>query len=210
MIIGGPSIYRDALARLIDGHEPMTVVGTAADVADASILIERLAPQIILVNLDSVADRGALALIRRLDPMLRVVVIGVENSEAGVAACAEAGVVGYLSRDTTADELLDALERAAGGEVVCPPRIVETLIRCYSLRSPRPLDAVPDGLTRREHQVVELIGLGLSNKQIAQRLCIEIATVKSHVHSILAKLNVERRTEAVARLNDYSMNGNGR
>lgn len=173
-IVGGSTLYRESLRRVLNDSDGLSVVGTAASLEDGAGLVERLRPEILVV-----------------DP-----------GEATVVACAEAGVVGYLPRETTAAELVEALERAATGQRVYPARIVETLAGWLSRRAERPAQALVDELTRREREVVELVRLGLSNKQIAERLCIEVTTVKSHVHSILGKLGVERRTEVAALLHD--------
>jgi DNA-binding NarL/FixJ family response regulator len=155
-------------------------------------------PDVMLVNVCSRRDTRALAWLRRHSPTATLVAVGVENSEWSVAACAEAGAVGYLPRDATGAELIDAVERAGRGEVVCPPSMIRTLVASAARRAPALCSTAADELTERERQVVALIADGCSNKQIAQRLHIEVTTVKSHVHSILAKLNVNRRSEAVA------------
>ena len=173
-IVGGSALYRESLRRVLDDSDGLSVIGTAESLEDGAGLVERLQPEILVV----------------------------EPGEATVVACAEAGVVGYLPRETTAAELVEALERAATGE---PPRIVETLAGWLSRRTDRPVRSLVDDLTRREREVVALVRLGLSNKQIAERLCIEITTVKSHVHSILGKLNVERRAEVAALLRDIEL-----
>jgi two-component system, NarL family, nitrate/nitrite response regulator NarL len=197
-IIGGPAIYLEALCRLLEGHGSLEVIGTASDHDGARRLFARTEADVVLVNLCSSSDPQVLDWVRAQCPTARLVVIGVENSELAVASLARAGVAGYLTREATGADLADALERVGKGQVVCPPTIVQTLVHSLSRRVPSPPQAVPDGLTAREREVVELIRGGLSNKQIAQRLCIEVTTVKSHVHSILGKLNVTRRAEAVA------------
>src|SRR4051794_27145054 len=126
----------------------------------------------------------------------RVVGIAVGDEEDEVVACAEAGVAGYVSRDDSLDDLLAAVRGAVRGEVRCPPAIAATLMRSVAstarrARAARPVAAAaaaPSRLTRRESEIVGLIGEGLSNKQIAGRLCIELPTVKNHVHHILDKL----------------------
>jgi DNA-binding NarL/FixJ family response regulator len=175
-IVGGSALYRESLQRIVDESAGLSVVGTAASLEDGAGMVERLQPEILVV-----------------DP-----------GEATVVACA-AGMVGYLPRDTTGAELVEALERIAKGERVYPPRIVQTLADWLSRRADRPAHSLIDDLTKREREVVDLVRIGLSNKQIAERLCIEVATVKSHVHSILGKLNVERRTEVAALLQDAQL-----
>ncbi|HEX8745063.1 MAG TPA: response regulator transcription factor [Thermoleophilaceae bacterium] len=173
-IVGGSTLYRESLRRVLDDSDGLSVVATAASLEDGAGLVERHRPDILVV-----------------DP-----------GEATVVACSEAGVVGYLPRETTVAELVEALEQVATGE---PPPIVETLARWHSPRADRPAHSLLEDLTRREREVVELVRLGLSNKQIAERLFITVATVKSHVHSILGKLNLERRAEVAALLRDAEL-----
>jgi two-component system, NarL family, nitrate/nitrite response regulator NarL len=202
VIIGGPPIYLEALCRLLEDRRNLDVVGTASDSDEARRLFADTQPDVALVNLCSSTNPKVLDWVRAQCPTARLVVIGVENSELAVESLARAGVAGYLTREATGADLAEALERVGHGQVVCPPPIVQTLVHSLSRRVAPPAQPVPDGLTEREREVVELIKRGLSNKQIAQRLCIEVTTVKSHVHSIFGKLNVTRRAEAVAVLQD--------
>jgi two-component system nitrate/nitrite response regulator NarL len=117
-----------------------------------------------------------------------------------VIAFAEAGVLGFVEGGASVEELRSGIECAARGEASCPPRIATTLLaRLASLTGVQRGVSEPTGLTRRERQIVQLIAEGMSNKEIAQRLCIEVATVKNHVHNILEKLKVGRRGDAVTR-----------
>jgi DNA-binding NarL/FixJ family response regulator len=129
-----------------------------------------------------------------------IVALGAPADERQVIALAELGVVGFLERDASLDELVASVVSAAHGEATLPPRIATTLLRRVTGLAARrnSPDAAP--LTVRELQVVDLIAEGLSNKEIATKLCIEVATVKNHVHNILEKLQVSRRSDAVAHL----------
>ena len=130
-------------------------------------------------------------------PVLKAIVVGVDDVGEDVIGLAEAGAAGYLRRTGTLPELVDVVERAARGEAVCSPAVAGALMVRLGARLPPPESG---GLTARERQVARLLAEGLSNKEIAARLCIEISTVKNHVHRILAKLDARRRGEAVARL----------
>ncbi|HEU5253064.1 MAG TPA: response regulator transcription factor [Solirubrobacterales bacterium] len=130
-----------------------------------------------------------------------IVVLGVPEAEEEVIELAEMGVIGFLEREAAVDELLEGIERAAREEASFSPRIGTALLRrVNSLGGPGRPDSELGILTMREREVVHLVAEGLTNKQIAQRLCIEVATVKNHVHNILEKLEVDGRSEAVARL----------
>jgi DNA-binding CsgD family transcriptional regulator len=117
-------------------------------------------------------------------------------------ACAEAGVVGYVGAEGSLDDVTAAIEGAARGEPRCTPQVVAALLRRVAALAGevRPTRVGLPALTGREHQVVALIEAGLSNKEIARRLHVEVATVKNHVHNILKKLQARSRVEIVARV----------
>lgn len=109
------------------------------------------------------------------------------------------GVAGFLPRDATLDDLAHTLTKVARGEAVCSSSVAGALLRRISTEAHQ-RTVTADHLTPREREVLVLIEQGLSNKQIAQRLGIEVRTVKNHVHNLLEKLRVQRRGEAAARL----------
>lgn len=201
-VVGGSALYRESIRRVLDDAGGLEVVGTAATLAEVAPLIARVRPDVLVVDLEWERDLAGLATMKDRFPGLRLVALGIDDDEAMVVGCAAAGVAGYLARDTTAAELVQAIKRVASGELVCPAPIVETLVSWLSRRPGRTAASSLDGLTRREREVTDLVGLGLSNKQIAERLHIQVATVKSHVHSILTKLGLDRRAEVVALLRD--------
>ena len=134
-------------------------------------------------------------------PEVKTVVFGVEGDEAEIVAFAQAGVAGYVPSDASMDVLTSAIAGVKGGDLVCPPLVAATILRhvgatAGGVRSTRPAD----NLTSRELEVLALIDAGLSNKEIAVRLRIEVATVKNHVHHLLEKLHVSSRAEAAAQL----------
>jgi DNA-binding NarL/FixJ family response regulator len=134
-------------------------------------------------------------------PEAKVVSLGVAEDDGAVLACAEAGAVGYVPREGSLNDLLAVIESVARGEAVCSPRIAAALLRrVASLAAHRSANQIPANLTSREREIVRLIDAGLSNKDIARRLCIEVATVKNHVHNVLEKLHLHRRGEAAAHL----------
>jgi DNA-binding NarL/FixJ family response regulator len=143
----------------------------------------------------------ALATVRAVaDTETRLIALGVREVEEDVVDAAEAGVSGYVGRDASLHELVDAVECTARGESPCPPQITALLIGRIAAAARGPAPDLAARLTPRETEIVELIDEGLSNKQIAGRLCIEPTTVKNHVHNILEKLDVTRRGEAAAAL----------
>jgi two-component system, NarL family, nitrate/nitrite response regulator NarL len=193
-------IYREGLAEVL-GHRPgLTVVGTVAGGDHELDGVRSQAADVVLLDM-STAD--SVAILRRLNeraPEARVVALGVSETEPEIVAYAEAGVAGYVTREQAIDDLVDALVAVARGDAVCSPKAAAMLLHRVSVlagANGRPAPAAVS-LTGREHEILALIRAGLSNKQIGQRLCIELPTVKNHVHNILEKLHVSGRHEAAA------------
>jgi DNA-binding NarL/FixJ family response regulator len=147
-----------------------------------------------------------LALRARADAT-RVVAFGVADEWEDVLACARAGAVGFVTRDSHISDLLAAVTSAYRGELICSPRMAARMFEhMNALLAGTAPGAENRELTLRELEIAELLQRGLSNKEIAHKLFIEQATVKNHVHNILSKLQVTRRGEAAARLRRHSPN----
>ena len=164
-----------------------------------------------IVLLD-VTDRRVLAEGRRLMrdfPDLRVIALALPEAADEVIACADHGFVSYVPRNACVEDMREVLRRALREEVVCDPKVSGGLLR--ELRRRRaladPADPCGDELTKREREVLRLLGRRLSNKEIARQLCLSTATVKNHVHSILTKLKVNGRQEVLARMEANGMIG---
>lgn len=200
LIVAEIRLYREGLAEMLGAEPGIEIVGTAAG-ADAAVrMLRSLAPDIVLLDM-AIPDNAWLvrALVAAV-PGTRVVALAVPEIGREVLACAEAGVAGYVTRDASIEDVVAAVESAARGEVLCSPRIVATLFeRIATLALERSPASIESRLTSRELEILDLIDQGLSNKEIARRLTIELSTVKNHVHNILEKLNVSRRGEAAAR-----------
>jgi RNA polymerase sigma factor (sigma-70 family) len=196
-IVSDICLYREGLELVLQRDGRTLVVGTASSREAAMALLAEKRPQVVLIDM---AMRNAVDSARRLShalPAIRVVALALEEVETQIIACAEAGVVGYVTRDGTVNDVVDAVEAASRAELRCSPRVAAYLmerVRALSVRG-RPGDAL-DQLTARQRHVLRLVAEGLSNKEIAETLHIELATVKNHVHNILDKLQVQRRGEA--------------
>jgi two-component system nitrate/nitrite response regulator NarL len=145
----------------------------------------------------------SLRLAQVLSESASVVALAIAETETSVIACAEAGAVGYVPRDASLADVAAVLRSVAAGETVCSPRIAAGLLRRLGARAAGAAAGASEptaSLTPREVQILALIEQGMSNKEIARRLCIAVATVKNHVHNILEKLQVQRRAEAAAHL----------
>lgn len=199
LIVDDCVLYRDSLASSLAANGVPTV-GHAWDTPTLVTAICQNSPCVVLLN---IATRNSAELLRAAlvtDPELRVVVLGVsDDDENEVIACAEAGVAGYHTRTESFDDLLTLLTKVAAGESFCTPRVSAILLRRLSklatqeARAPKELV-----LTAREAQILDMLRLGMSNRDIAEGLCIAVHTVKNHVHSVLTKLGVGTRAEAVA------------
>jgi two-component system nitrate/nitrite response regulator NarL len=204
-LVGGRRLQREALEHVLNTSGHVAVSWSASSLRESRALLLDQPPDVLVVTADAREDYAELTLLRNVSDAVRVVVVGAGHCPASVALCASNGVLGYLAPDASTRELMDAIETVARGELWCPPEVVSILFRYMNERAPAvsrlPASADPvDELTRREQDVVQLIAQGLTNKQIAHHLSIEVATVKSHVHRILAKLGLERRAQVVALL----------
>jgi DNA-binding NarL/FixJ family response regulator len=164
------------------------------------VAIERHRPEVGLLDLLTAEGLPALRVLVEMASETRFVVLAVPELEQAIMECVEAGIAGFVTRDGSIDELVAAIESVARGEALCSPRMVATLLRRVAALAAASRGPAVARLTLREQQVASLLGEGLSNKEIAARLCIELPTVKNHVHHILEKLGVSRRGEAAARL----------
>jgi two-component system nitrate/nitrite response regulator NarL len=200
VVVAGVRIHREALVRLLNGKGELEVTGGAPNAQTALAGLGSVEPDLFLLDTATVDCPTAVRVLRTMLPETKIVALGVPDSVDDLLAFAEAGVSSYVTSEQSLDDLVGAIERAARGEVLASPRVTAALLeRVGSLAAERV--PMPDGvrLTARESEIVELVARGLSNKQIGQELCIELATVKNHVHHILAKLKVKRRAEAAAR-----------
>jgi two-component system, NarL family, nitrate/nitrite response regulator NarL len=200
LVIVGVRLYRDGVCDALARRPDIVVVGSAAGVADGLHQIGSLRPDVIVVDASMATSTQTLREFGRAAPSSRLLALSVDGSDVEVLATAEAGVAGFVTRDQSVEDLVQAVRATARGEMLCSPRHAAVLLKrvaalAAQLDHSTPADA---SLTAREHDILALLGEGRSNKEIASELVIEISTVKNHVHSILRKLQVQRRGEAAA------------
>lgn len=204
VIISSIRLYRDGLAEVLSQQDGITVAGTIGYPPAGLDGLAELGPDVVLVDLGTPEGLAILRQVVQWNPRVRVVALGLPETESNVIACAEAGAAGYVPREATLEDLVVAIRAAERGEIRCSPEVAAGLFRRlarWARSDPAGASHLPaTRLTRRECEVVGLIEQGLSNKEIAARLGIELATVKNHVHNLLEKLRVHRRGEAAARL----------
>ncbi len=203
-------IVREGLATIVGTIPGMEVVGLAADGAEAVELVARGQPDVVLMDLrmPGLDGVGATAAIRRDHRDTRVVVLTTFADDESIIAALTAGATGYLTKDASRDDIRRALEAAAAGQAVLDPAVQAALLE--AARTPaaiaRPA-VLPDGLTEREAEVLGLIAQGLSNQEIAGRLYVSEATVKTHVNRIFAKTRSRDRTAAAAYAHRHGLAG---
>jgi two-component system nitrate/nitrite response regulator NarL len=196
-------LYREGLAHSLERRGAAEVVATAASRAEAVDRVLACRPDVVLLDMGLPGAAEVVRALREALPPVKVVALAIAETEEVVVACAEAGVAGYVPRDASMDDLVRTLRAVARGELEIPSHIAASLFRRVgTLASRREPPAPVQGLTPREREIVALIDRGCSNKEIARRLDIELSTVKNHVHNLLEKLGVQRRSAAAARVRE--------
>ena len=191
-------LYREGLVKSLGAVEGIEVVGSAKSSLAAAERVLSDPPEVLLLDMSMLDSVRTVTRITTALPALRVVAFAVAGDEGDVVSYVEAGVHGYVPRDGSVERLLSVIRHTARGEALCSPRVAGDAFRRLSvLAAGSTPHADLSVLTRREQEVIDLLAQGLSNKQIAQRLHIQVATVKNHVHNVLKKLDVKGRREAV-------------
>jgi NarL family two-component system response regulator LiaR len=193
LIVDDHGVVRQGLRMYLALDAELEVVGEAANGAEALRLAHELEPDVVLMDLlmpvmDGIAATDA---IRREVPAAEVLALTSVLEDSAVYGAMRAGAIGYLLKDTKAEELCRAIKAAAAGQVQMSPSVAARLLR--EVPAPR----LPEPLTERETEVLQQLAQGKSNKEIAAALVIAEKTVRTHVSSILAKLGVTSRTQAV-------------
>jgi two-component system, NarL family, response regulator LiaR len=194
MLVDDHTMVRRGLATFLKVFNDLQLAGEAESGAAAIQLCAEILPDVVLMDMAMPDMDGATATraIRQQFPQVRVIVLTSFKEGDMVKNALEAGAIGYLLKDVSADELARAIRAAHSGQATLSPQAAQALVEKTSQPPPPGLD-----LTEREHEVLALMVEGLNNTQIAGRLTVSPSTVKSHVSNILSKLGVASRTEAV-------------
>ncbi len=192
LLVDDHSVVLDGLRMFLGLDPELEIVGQAADGAEAVRLAHALRPDVVLMDLLMPVMDGitATGLIRRELPEVAVVALTSVLEDEKVIGAIRAGAIGYLLKDTEADDLRRAIKAAAAGQVQLSPQVVERLL--HEVKEPEP----PEQLGDHEQEVLRLLARGRSNDEIARALHVQEKTVKSLVGGILAKLGVPSRTQA--------------
>ncbi len=204
------SLFRDALGTLFSAEEGFEVVGNASNGEEALKLALKYQPDVVLMDLRMPVMDGVVATLRLHEqlPKIKVIVLTTFDDDEAIFEGLRAGAVGYLLKDVTKENLFAAIRAAARGEYSLSPSITAKVIAEFS-RISKPRSKVVGGemetLSRREMEILRLMSEGIGNKEIAQKLVISEGTVKNHVSSILRKLNVNDRLQAVLKAKEIGL-----
>lgn len=194
------AVVREGIVMLLGLLPGIEVVGAAKDGEEAVALVGELAPDVVLMDLRMPRCDGVEATrrIRERYPATQVVVLTTYADDDSLFPALRAGARGYLTKDAGGDEIVKAVQDVMAGDAGLAPGVQRRLLERVSAVPVVPeREAVPDGLTTRETQVLSLVAEGLSNHEIARRLHIGPATVKTHINNIFAKSGVRDRAQAV-------------
>ena len=209
-------IIRTGLTIILNHQPDLEVIGQAADGIEAVTMARQLRPDVILMDIKMPRLNGIQATRQIMAelPRTQIIVLTTYDTDDWVFDGIRAGAVGYLLKDTSSDNLADAVRGAMRGESQMDPTVARKVLREFQhvttahrptaglpvpgqAASAPPDDELPEKLTDREEEILKLLAAGLSNKEIAQKLSLSEGTVKNHISAILAKLHANDRTQAV-------------
>jgi DNA-binding NarL/FixJ family response regulator len=196
LIADDQRVVREGLATLLGLLDGIELVGTAADGDEAVRLATEHNPDVVLMDLRMPRVDGIEA-IRRLNGRTKAIALTTYADDESVLGALRAGARGYLTKDAGADDIHAAIRAVARGEAALDPSVQHHVIAALSEPQAAAEPELPDELTPREAEVLKLIAEGLTNGEIADRLVVSAATVKSHVNHIFAKIGARDRAQAV-------------
>ena len=193
----------DGLAACFSSRSEMRAIAVVNDLASLRETLSTTETHVVLIDVTQGVDLFDVRAIASDWPDIPLVALGLNEQRQEVIRCGRAGFAGYVARDASIDALCNSLTEIVAGRLACPPEISGGLLRALFHRETTCSESDVDlALTRRESEVLELLGRGFSNKEIGAELCLSVATVKHHVHHVLEKLKLERRAQAMRRVRD--------
>jgi len=196
MLVDDHNVVRSGLSAFLSAYDDLDLVAESSSGERAIQLCQQAQPDVVLMDLMMPGMDGATAtgLIKEKCPQIQVIALTSFKEKELVEGALQAGAIGYLLKDVSADELANAIRSAAAGKPTLAPEAAQVLIQGTRAPAEKP----GFNLTNREHEVLTLMVDGSNNNQIAERLVVSVSTAKFHVSSILSKLNAASRTEAVS------------
>lgn len=193
----------DGLGACLSARPDMHVEAVVRDTASLRHTLANSTIDVALIDVTQGVDLFEIRAIAAEWPSVALVALGLQEQKQDVIRCGRAGFAGYLARDASIETLCASLNEIVAGRLSVSPEIASSLLRALFNGETRAADADLDlGLTRRESEVLDLLGRGLSNKEIGNELCLSVATVKHHVHHILEKLKLPRRAQAMRKVRE--------
>lgn len=203
LLVDDHALFRLGIRTLIDRMAGYTVVGEATDGIEAVAKAHELMPDIVLMDIRMPRCSGLAALeqMQRELPFIKVVMLTISEDNDDLFAAIKAGARGYVLKSSSGDELVFALDSIASGGAVVSPTMAVRLLSEFASIARMTGDLLPENspeLTPREKEILELVGQGLENKEIADSLYVAESTVKNHLANIMAKLHIRNRAQAAA------------
>jgi DNA-binding NarL/FixJ family response regulator len=209
LVVDDDALVRAGLAMMLGGAADIVVVAEVADGDEVAAAVDAHAPDVVLMDLRMPRMDGiaATSLLRRRPDPPDVLVLTTFEADKHVLRALRAGASGFLLKDTPPAQIVDAVRRVAAGDPILSPRITRRLIDLVAADdgSRERAQAALAGLSSREHEVVLAIAQGKSNAELAGELYLSVATVKAHVSHILAKLNLDNRTQIALLAHDSGL-----
>jgi two-component system nitrate/nitrite response regulator NarL len=197
-------LFGDGLGACISSRAGISVEAVVNDFGTLRARLEMSSVDLVLIDVTHAVNPFEIRGIAARWPAVKLVALGLAEQKQEIIKAGRAGFAGYVSRDTTLDALCQSLCDIAAGRLDVPPEIAVSLLRAlfHHEETAQPAADLDPALTRRESEVLALIGQGLSNKEIGNELCLSVATVKHHVHHVLEKLKLPRRAQAMRKVRE--------
>jgi DNA-binding NarL/FixJ family response regulator len=199
ILVDDHTILRDGIQALLENEPDMVVIGAAEDGRTAVSLTRQLHPDVVLMDIAMPLLNGLEATRQIIHdyPKVKVLILSMYDNEEYIRNSLANGAMGYILKDASAAELLDAIRAVNKGETILSPAVTRLVVENYLRWGDLKKDNNPDGLSPREREVLQLIAEGYSNKQIAEILCISIKTVQAHRMNLMSKLGLHDRADLI-------------
>ena len=203
LILTAVRLFGDGLGACFSVRPGIRMLGVVSDLVALRDVLRNTEVAVVLVDVSQGIELFDVRSIAAEYPDVALVALGINERRQDVIECGRAGFRGYVARDASVESFWASLAEIVAGRQTCPPEISGGLLRALYRREPQvPEPDLALTLTRRESEVLELLGRGLSNKEIGVELSLSVATVKHHVHHVLEKLKLSRRAQAMRRVRD--------
>jgi DNA-binding NarL/FixJ family response regulator len=203
IVVTAIRLFGEGLASCFLGHAEISLQATVPDLQRLRQALDLTEVDIVLIDVTQGVDLDEVRAIASERTDIALVALGLQEQRQDVIRCGRAGFSGYIARSASVDELCQALSDVSSGRLACSAEISGGLLRAlFRMDGRAQAKDMDDALTRREGEVLQLIGRGLSNKEIARDLSLSLATVKHHVHHVLQKLKLPRRAQAMRRVRE--------